>query len=202
MNKNELYEVFRSMPVLTTERLVLRAMSITDVDDMYDYARRSEVCEYLLWRPHPSREYTCSYLEHIQNRYAMGDFYDWAIVFRESGKMIGTAGFTRIDAEHNRAEVGYVINPDFWGQGIAAEAVRAVIDFGFNTLSLHRIEARFMQENKASVRVMEKLGMSFEGLRRDSELVKGRYRTVGYCSILQSEFYKKQDSKSGGVKRY
>jgi ribosomal-protein-alanine N-acetyltransferase len=76
--------------------------------------------------------------------------------------------------------------------GIAPEAVEAVLAYGFDRLLLHRIEARFMEGNDASLRVMEKVGMRFEGFRRESMLVKGSYRTIGTCSILFDEYAKRK----------
>jgi RimJ/RimL family protein N-acetyltransferase len=110
--------------------------------------------------------------------------------------MIGTCGFTRFDFPNDSAEVGYVLNPDYHGRGYATEAAGCVLRFGLERLGLHRIEARFMEGNEASLRVMQKLGMSLEGYRRESMLVKGQYRTIGVCSILQEEFTAKSN---GGV---
>ena len=78
--------------------------------------------------------------------------------------------------------------------------MRAVLAFGFERLALHRIEARFMEGNEASLRVMEKVGMHFEGYRREAMLVKGTYRTIGYSSILRHE-YLELCAKNGGKVR-
>jgi ribosomal-protein-alanine N-acetyltransferase len=86
------------------------------------------------------------------------------------------------------AEIVYVISPDYRGMGLVPEAVRAVLKFGFEKLLLHRIEARFIEGNTASLRVMEKVGMRFEGYQRESMLIKGSYKTIGYCSLLCSEY--------------
>jgi ribosomal-protein-alanine N-acetyltransferase len=176
------------MPELQTDRLILRRMRLTDAEDMYDYARRPEVTRYLLWSPHPDITHTRDYLQYIATRYAAGSFYDWAVVLKSSNRMIGTCGFTTIDCPHDAAEIGYVLNPDYHGMGIASEAVEAVLAFGFDQLLLHRIEARFMEGNVASLRVMEKVGMCFEGYRRESMMIKGSYRTIGYSSILAEEY--------------
>ena len=104
--------------------------------------------------------------------------------------MIGTCGFTRFDYDNNAAEVGYVINPEYRGRGIAPEALSRVLEFGFTELKLNRIEARYIVGNEVSRRVMEKVGMKFEGVRRQSLLNKGDYVDVGYCSILASEYFK------------
>ena len=188
MNHDEITKIFRDPPEIVTRRLLLLKMLKRDAADMYEYAKRSDVTEYLLWEPHDTELYTYKYLSYIQSRYRAGDFYDWAITRRDSGKMIGTCGFTRINGEANSAEVGYVINPSFWGCGLATEAVAAIVRFGFEELHLHRIEARYMVGNDRSRRVMEKLGMKFEGISRDSLHVKGKYVSVGTCAILYGEY--------------
>lgn len=194
MKKEKLFKVFLNIPTLYTERLSLRAMHPIDAEDMFDYARRSEVTEYLLWSEHKSLGFTKDYLVYIQSRYKLGDFYDWAIIDRESRRMIGTCGFTKIDPSNNSAEIGYVLNPDFHRRGLGSEAVSRIIEFGFEELSLNRIEARFMQGNEASFALMKKVGMTFEGYMRDLVFVKGNYRTVGVSSILRSEYEKNKSS--------
>ena len=191
MKKESIRTVFMNMPTLRTKRLTLRKMMPSDTEDMFDYASRSEVTTFLLWSPHPDRSYTRQYLRYIKKRYASGEFFDWAVVENESGRMIGTCGFTRFDPSNNSAEIGYVLNPDFHGRGYGTEAAGRVLEYGFEELSLHRIEARFMKGNEASLHVMEKLGMTFEGYRRDGIFVKEKYRTIGVCAILEDEWYRK-----------
>lgn len=189
MTREEISRIFRNPPILDTARLYLRKMNKTDSADMYEYSCREDVTRYLLWSPHPSEAYTAKYLAYLQSRYRAGDFYDWAVVVRETDKMIGTCGFTRLNIDSNSAEIGYVLNPEYWGYGFAPEAVRAVMRFGFNELRLNRIEAKYMVGNERSVRVMEKVGMTREGINREAIHVKGRYVSVGVCSILRSEYY-------------
>ena len=195
MKRETVTTVFMNMPTLRTQRLILRPMSASDATDMHSYACRAGVTEFLLWSPHPTKRYTEDYLRYIESRYALGDFYDWAVVERESGRMIGTCGFTRFDFPHNSAEIGYVLSPEYHGRGYATEAAERVIEYGFLELGLHRIEAKFMDGNDASLHVMEKLGMTFEGYRRDGMLVKNKYRTIGICSILSREWKENNKDK-------
>ncbi len=102
--------------------------------------------------------------------------------------MIGTCGFTSFDLPDNSAEVGYVLNRSRWGEELAPEALRAVLRFGFNYLGLHRIEAHYMVGNEKSLRVMQKVGMKFEGILRDFMFVKGDYVSVGVAAVLRDEF--------------
>ena len=196
MKREALCQIFSHMPAIRTERLLLRPMHVTDAVDMFEYASREEVTEFLLWSPHRTLSYTRDYLRYIEDRYAIGDFYDWAVTLADGGKMIGTCGFTRLDLPHNKGEVGYVLNPDYHNLGYATEAVSAILEFGFDQLCLHRLEARFMQGNDASLRVMEKVGMTFEGFARDAMLVKGKYRTIGTSAILREEFVAKRNAES------
>ena len=193
MKKQTIYNIFTKMPRLYTQRLTLRPLHTSDAYDMYEYACREDLTEYLLWSPHPSVSYTRDYLAYIESRYAKGEFYDWAITLTDGGKMIGTVGFTKIDCTHNSAEIGYVLNPEYHHAGIGTEAAECVVEYGFSRLGLHRIEARFMQGNDASLHVMDKLGMKFEGYRRDLMLVKGNFRTIGGCAILRDEFFLRED---------
>ena len=193
MKKEKIYRVFSHLPELTTERLPLRKMLVADASDMYEYAARPEVTKYLTWQPHPDRDYTREYLQYLGTRYAAGMFYDWAIVYEPDCKMVGTCGFTAFNCTSDSAEVGYVLNPDYWGKGIAPEALTRVLEFGFDDLGLHRIEAKFMEENDRSRRVMEKVGMRFEGVLREAMYVKGNYVNIGICSILESEWRAKHE---------
>ena len=174
----KLLSIFTGIPTLYTNRLTLRKLVVSDAIDMYEYSKRYEVSEYLLWSPHESQWATKGYLSYLQRQYAKKQFYDWAITLTESKKMIGTVGFTAFDIENNSAEVGYVLSSDYWGKGIAAEALGRIIGFGFDVLSLHRLEAHIMTENVRSKRVAEKCGFVCEAVMRDKLFVKGEYRTI------------------------
>ena len=189
MKREEIYRIFSNIPTLQTERLTLRRLMVSDAFDMYEYSKDREVTRYLTWDAHPDVGYTREYLQYLGTHYNVGDFFDWGVILTEEDKMIGTCGFTRFNYESNSGEIGYVINPAYRGRQIAAEAVRAVMQFGFEELRLNRIEARFMQGNDASLRVMEKTGMTFEGYLRSSMFIKGDYKTVGVCSILRDEYF-------------
>ena len=191
MRREDICKIFANIPTIRTERLILRKIKGDDIEDMYEYSCNARVTEFLTWSPHPDKTYTLEYISYLQSRYRSGDFYDWAVVLKDSGKMIGTCGFTRFDYVNNSAEIGYVLNPSYHGKGIATEAVNKVLEFGFERLSLNRIEGRYMVENTASRRVMEKCGMVFEGVRREGMLIKGKYRNIGVCSILKNEFVTK-----------
>lgn len=192
---NRFDKMFRPFPVIETPRLILRKMEKQDSADMYEYACREETTRYLLWNPHPSINYTKSYLNMVQKMYRTGGYYDWAVIEKESGRMIGTCGFARLDDRHGIGEVGYVLNAAFRHHGYATEAASAVIEFGFRRLGLNRIEARYMVENTASRRVMEHCGMTYEGTLRQLMLVRGVYRDIGLCALLRQDYERMQSAR-------
>ena len=169
---------------LYTERLILRFMKPQDAADMFEYAQREDVTKNLLWSPHESVDFTRAYLKQLQKVYRRGDYYDFAVTLKDSGKLIGTCGIVTWDKENRACEIGYVINPDYRGKGYAPEAANAVCDFAQDRLGVHRIYAKHMAENEASHRVMEKIGMKYEGTHKDMLFVKGKYRTVVICAKI------------------
>lgn len=185
MRRELIYKTFSNIPPLETERLLLRRLQALDAVDMFDYARRGDVTRYLTWSPHPSVAYTREYLEYVETRYDAGEFFDWALEERSSGRMIGTCGFTGFDYRSDCGEVGYVLNPCVWGHGYATEALRAVIAFGFEQLKLHRIEARYVIGNAASRHVMERVGMTYEGTLRGAMLIKHEHCDIGICAVVR-----------------
>lgn len=188
MTREKLQKIFTHIPTLETEHLTLRRILPEDADDMFVYSSDLSVTKYLLWDPHPDLDYTRQYVDYLQERYAVGDFCDWALIFKHDGRMIGTCGFTNIDLPNAAAEIGYVLNPAYRGRGLAPEAARTVIGFAFEKLSLVRVSAICMKENTASLRVMQKCGMKQEGTLRNAVYAKGEHRDVIVCSVLKSEF--------------
>ena len=183
--KNIDLKLFSRIPTLYTDRLILRRIQPTDVDDIYEYAQDMLVTKYLLWNPHCDKSYTRRYVNYIDKKYKKCEFYDWGIEY--GNKMIGTCGFTSFDIDNNSAEIGYVLNRCYWNLGIATEAVGRVISFGFDVLGLNRISARYMIGNEKSEGVMKKNGMEFEGVLRSAVLAKGKYVDVGIYSIIRKE---------------
>jgi ribosomal-protein-alanine N-acetyltransferase len=188
MRLNFLSKIFQHVPTLETQRLLFRAVKRTDLHDIYEYASNPATSEYLLWEPHKNLDYTREFIELVISKYKSGEYSDWALVYKETGKMIGTCGFTRIDEENSILEIGYVINPKFWGKGIATEAAERIIKFAFEELNINRIEAKFMFGNEASLAVMKNNGMKFEGYQREAMFIKGKYKTIGIASILKREY--------------
>ena len=184
----EVREVLKDLPTLETERLILRKMVLNDAESVFAYASNSEVSRYTLWETHRSIEDSRAFLEFATQKYENGGEPDWGIVYRGNGCLVGACGLVNWEAEHARAEVGFVLSREYWGRGLMSEAVRAILRFGFERMNLNRIEARCIAENAASARVMEKAGMVYEGTLRQREYIKGAYRDIKLYAILKKGF--------------
>lgn len=184
----EVREVLKDLPTLETERLILRKMVLNDAEAVFAYASNSEVSRYTLWETHRSIEDSRAFLEFATQKYENGGEPDWGIVYRGNGCLVGACGLVNWEAEHARAEVGFVLSREYWGRGLMSEAVQAILRFGFERMNLNRIEARCIAENAASARVMEKAGMVYEGTLRQREYIKGAYRDIKLYAILKKGF--------------
>jgi len=177
----------RELPRLESPRLILRALSLDDADDIFAYASDSEVTRYTIFERHLSLDTTIEWLRSVLGMYRDGHPGPWGMELRNGDRLIGACGFRNWDAQHRRAEMGYTVTRTFWNQGYASEAVRALIAFGFEHMNLNRIEAHAVPINVGSTRVMEKAGMKFEGVLRQSEFFKGAYQDLAIYSILRSD---------------
>jgi len=184
----EIENVFGNLPVLETERLLLRKVTLDDVEDMYEYGSNEDLTKYVIWETHKNLSDSKEFIEFVRTQYENKKVSPWGIELKENGKFIGTIDFVSWQPDHHAAEIGYVLSQDYWGKGIATEAANEVIAFGFNHMDLIRIQAKCFVENRGSARVMEKIGMSFEGIRRKGMFVRGKHRDLNIYSILKEEF--------------
>ena len=154
------------LPVLETERLILRPINKEDAFDMYEYARTTLVGPKAGWAPHNSVYETTAIISLFIQQAQRTGLGVYAIVLKETNKMVGTIELFNLYANF-KAEMGYALNPRYWGMGIIPEAGRAVLAWGFNELNLKRIEINLFVDNIQSERVCQKLGLSFEGIIRN-----------------------------------
>lgn len=184
----QIEDIYGNLPTLETERLLLRKMTLDDAPDMFEYASDREVTRYTSWHAHMSLNDTLDFIKATLQKYESGKVSSWGIIYKENNKFIGACGFLSWVPQIYRAEIGYVLSNKYWNMGIMTEAMKAVISFGFEKMELNRIEAVCKPENAASERLLQKLGMSFEGIPREYVLLKGSYHDIKMYSLLKKEF--------------
>ena len=137
------------------------------------------------WERHRSLEDTRNFLNFVLERYAKAELAPWAIENKENRKMIGTIDFVSWQPNHRTAEIGYVLHREYWGMGLMTEAVKCILQFGFERMDLVRIQAICLPENIGSYRVMEKAGMQYEGTLRKARMIKGENRDIKIYAIVR-----------------
>lgn len=178
---------FEPMPEIRTERLLLRRLTPRDALDMYEYSKDPEVARHVLWDAHRSVAESRNYIRYMIRKYRLGEPSSWGIEHVLDGKLIGTIGFMWFQQDNSSTEVGYSLSRAYWNKGLMTEALGAVIDYAFDRLHLHRVEAQFEIDNPASGAVMRKVGMQMEGVLRGRLYNKGKYVDVALYSILRDD---------------
>lgn len=158
---------------LETERLRLIKIAPEHQEDIFHFASNRKNTKYMTWPRHKTRANTAKFIELSVELYEEECHYDWAIWYRNGGKVIGTIGLSNLNRQANGAEFGYILSREYWGQGLVPEACGVLLDFCFNTLNLDMMTACCDLANKSSERVMQKLAMTYGGIK-PYQLIKKR----------------------------
>lgn len=185
MDVGKLFDISQTFE---TKRLRIRRLTPEDATDYFEIASNPIVSAETIWDRHQTLDDTISYLQRVSSRYEKKEEIHWGIIFKETNKLIGRTGLIMIDPVHEKAELGYVISNHYWNQGITTEATYPILEYVFNEVGFNRIEARCRSNNVGSYRVMEKLGLTFEGLLRKQLKIKGKFMDQKLYSILRNEF--------------
>jgi ribosomal-protein-alanine N-acetyltransferase len=154
--------------ILETDRLVLRHQVLQDLDALWALYCDPEITKYIPDAPRSYEEAKEELEWHMNGHPKYPELGLWATIHKETGKFIGRCGLLpwTIDGQQE-VEVAYTIAREYWGQGLATEAARAILDYGFEHLNLSRLVSVIDSENVASQRVAQKIGMTFEKEARD-----------------------------------
>ena len=179
-------------PVLETERLMLREMTLADAVAFFQIRGNEKAMKYL---DRPLATTVLDAIALIEKRVAMEisqTGLGWAITLKTTGEMIGDMGFYRLDRENYKSEIGYIFNPDFWLKGYGTEALKAVLKFGFEILKLNKIEADINPENLASIQLVLKSGFKKEAHLRENLLFEGKFLDSLIFGLLKEDWQKNQ----------
>ena len=156
----------RTAPPLLTEKLLLRSLTLEDAQDVQHLAGERDIASTLSNMPHPYEDGMAEeWIRSCSGKFEKDEALNFAIIRRTDKKLIGEIEL-RLDRENESGELGYWIGKPYWNCGYATEAARAVVAYGFEVLKLNRVQAKHFKRNPASGRVLEKIGMRYEGCRR------------------------------------
>ncbi len=173
-----------SFPTIQTERLLLREISYDDVPDLFKIRSNKIAMEFIDRPIAKSEEDVKNLIEIIKTNQANEEGITWAITLKDKEKLIGTIGYWRYEKKNARAEIGYVLHPDYFNRGLCTEALKYVIDYGFETMDLHSIEAHVDPGNIASTKLLQKSGFTLEAHFKENIFTNGKYSDTLVYSLL------------------
>lgn len=180
-------KVFYEFPVLETKNLSLRKILFGDQKEVFLLRSNKEAMKYFGKHPYKTLAEATGFVYSEVNAFQNHEGIRWAICMKNSSTLIGSAGFWRIDRKHLRGEIGYELLPEYWKRGIMYEALTEIINFGFNKMNLHSMEANTDPMNTASMRLLEKLGFIKEGLLKESFYFDGKFLDTVVFSLVKKD---------------
>lgn len=184
---------------IETERLVLRPFRHEDAKRVQELAGDVAVAEMTDAIPHPYEDGMAEeWIAGLPAAREADTGLALAVCLKSDGSVVGAVSLGSICAEHRRAVLGYWIGRPYWNKGYCTEATRALVEYGFRSLGLNRVQAYTFEPNPASGRVLEKIGMRHEGVPRQPLRVRSRFQDLAAYAVLASEFEDaRPDSTSG-----
>ncbi|MFD1356950.1 GNAT family N-acetyltransferase [Fictibacillus halophilus] len=176
-------------PIIETERLILRAVTKADAEDILLYLSDPDVVKHMGLEPFESIEDAHDEIAWYESIVKNGTGIRWGITLKEDGRVIGSCGFLNRVPKHFRSEAGFELSKEYWGKGIASEALEAVVRYGFQHLELERVEALIEPANLPSQRLVEKAGFQREGLLRHYEFTCGKFDDLYIYSLLKEDLH-------------
>ncbi len=179
---------WNQLPIINTDRIALRAISAADVDDFFAVYSNPEVMRYWSTPPLANREAASKLISEIHKDIEQHEILKWGIALQTDDRLIGSVTLFHMDFTHKRAEIGYALGRDHWGHGYMQETLKAVLNYAFDVLNLHRIEADVDPRNTASVKTVERLGFQREGYLRERWQVNGEIQDAFFFGLLRQDW--------------
>lgn len=175
---------------MLTERLLIREYNKNDIDDFLRIVRQPEIYATTYGIPREySRSRAKNWFKFIKSNIKAMQSYEFGMFLREGGRYIGNVGLINVSMEHNHADISYYIDTNFRSMGLTTEAAKEMLRLGFEYFGFEKISGLCMSMNAASRRIMEKIGMKFEGTMRSELLKDGVYYDIDHLSILRKEYF-------------
>ena len=188
MAKGEFVMRHAGTKTITTNRLTLRKIEISDAEMMFqNWASDDECSRYMRWNTHKDVDETKNTIQDWFDGYKKESTYHWGICLK-NGEIIGSVGVMIISEHDFKGEIGYCIGRKYWGQGYTSEVVKAVLDYMFTNTDIERIEAYHSVENAASGKVMANAGMTLEGFAKHKYRNRDGFQDCEFYGIIRDEW--------------
>jgi RimJ/RimL family protein N-acetyltransferase len=179
-----------TLPIITTERVVLRWVSENDIDSLFEVFSDPQVARYWSAAPYTDREDAVKLQREIAAGNENNTMMKWGLALRDSDRVIGTTTLFNLNLDNGRAELGYAMGRAHWGKGYMNEALQALLSHAFDVMELRRLEADVDPRNTPSIRTLERLGFQREGFLRERWHVNGEIQDAFFYGLLRREWHK------------
>lgn len=177
-----------TLPEVRAERVKLRWLTEADVPSLFAIFSDPEVMRYWSSEPMTDPGEAKALLDDVHAHFEARTLFQWGVALAGDDRVVGTCTLSRLDGQNRRGEIGYALAREQWGKGLMGEALTALLDYAFTELALHRIEADVDPGNAASLRLLERLGFTCEGMLRERWLVGGRAHDSVMLGLLGREW--------------
>ena len=178
----------KTLPIINTERLLLRWIAEDDTDALYDVFSDPQVMRYWSTPPLADRQAAAKLRREIADGNETDTMLKWGVALRDSNHLIGTTTLFNVSLDNGRAELGYAMGRAHWGKGYMHEALQALLSHVFEAMQLRRLEADVDPRNTASIRTLERLGFQREGFLRERWHVNGEIQDALFYGLLRHEW--------------
>ncbi|ADL53496.1 GNAT family N-acetyltransferase [Clostridium cellulovorans] len=187
-----LVTVFNEMKCIETDNLILREITLNDVDDIFNIFSDKDVMKFYDVFPHNSKEESISLINKFIAGFKNKKMIRWGICLKNSSEIIGTCGFHSISTNNLKVEIGYELRKSEWNKRYMSEAINGLIKFAFEVFEVNRIEAFVEKENISSHGLLVKCGFQKEGVLREYEVCRGQLIDLIIFSMLNKDYRNKK----------
>ena len=180
----------KTLPIITTPRVLLRWISEDDIDSLYEIFSNPQVMRYWSTVPLVDRAAAADLQREIADGNESETMFKWGLALRDSNTVIGTTTLFNLNLDNGRAELGYALSHAHWGKGYMNEGLKALVSHAFEVMELRRLEADVDPRNAASIRTLERLGFQREGFLRERWHVNGEIQDALFYGLLRREWLK------------
>ncbi|MES2881614.1 MAG: GNAT family protein [Bacteroidota bacterium] len=178
---------FQPFPLLQTERLILRKITMADVEQIFFLRSDAAVLQYLHRAPAKSADDAAVWINNLEGWEKSFSGITWGLCTKESNELIGTICFWNIQQENLRAEIGYALHPKQQGKGFMQEAMKTILVYGFRVMNFHSVEAHVYPQNLGSIKLLQKNGFVQEAYFKENIFFNGGFSdSVAYSLLRQN----------------
>lgn len=182
-----MFNIFKKFPEFEIDDIILREINpVKDKVEYFNYTNEEEVCQFLADDDKPINvEHAEIELRYWSDLFRMQRSIYWAISLKSNNQLIGTCGYNSWSFTHQRGEISYDLNPQYWGRSIMKKSLMKIIEYGFKEMDLFRIQATVSENNLRSIKLLERLDFAQEGLMRNFGKLLGEFNNFYLYSLFK-----------------